>query len=167
MMINLRSALAIATFSVAALALGCSSPPPNEELPGEPVSGKVTVDGKNPNTYATILFVSVSDPSQTATAGLEPSGNFRGRAPLGKCKVALKISSGPGSGGGNMSSKGGSKGPPPGGPPTGAPSGGNKNAAPPKMSGAVDITPKMLDPNKSGVEVEVVPNADLTLEFKK
>ena len=160
--------------SCTAFVLGCSllsgcGDPPAESLPGHPVKGKVTVNGKELGTYCSIEFVSVSNPSETGNAGAEPSGNYGGRVPLGKCKVALKVGGPQGGGSGGSSNpyaKGGagfSKGPT--GPPQG--SGGNSSGAtaPPLMKGA-EIPKKFMDVKTSGVEVTVVEGQDLDIDFK-
>jgi len=109
----------------------------------------------------------VSDPSQKGLGGFDPGGNFNGKAPLGACKVAIKVSSAPP--GGGPPGAGSSRPPTAGGPPVGGPpkpGGDGKVSGPPKMAGS-EITPKMMDANKSGVEVNIVPNAKLDIDFKK
>ena len=146
-------------------ACGCADAPVDSTPPGEPVSGKITVDGKPPGTYASVEFVSVADPTNKAQAGVDPSGNFSGRAPLGKCKVALKTGGNSGGGSGGPSSRPpGAGGPPPSGPP--AKTGDGKSGGPPKMAGS-EITAKMQDPDKSGVEVDVIKGQKLDIDFKK
>ena len=145
---------------------GCGDKPP-ETLPGHPVKGKVTVNGKEPGTYANLEFVSVANPSESGGGNLDPAGNFSGRVPLGKCKVALKIGSGGGppggSSGGNPYGKGGSMTKGPTGPPPGA--GGNSGGAPALMKGA-EIPKKFQDVKTSGMEVDVVEGKDLNIDFK-
>jgi hypothetical protein len=150
----------------AALLTGCGDKPA-ETLPGHQVKGKVTFSSKAPGTFASIEFVSSSNPSETGSAGFDPSGNFAGRVPLGKCKVALKIGgppTGPGGGGafpkggGGFPKGGGPTGPPPG---VGGPPGSN---GPPLMKGA-EIPKKFTDPKTSGIEVTVVEGEDLNIDF--
>ena len=165
---NLRSFGCIAAMSAAWLiGLGCNKPA--DPLPGHPVKGKVSINGKAPNTYCSIEFVSVSDPEDKGEAGVDPSGTYAGRVPLGKCKVALKVST---PGGGGMTSGPSGKGSPPGGFPKGGPGGpagpgGPGGAtAPPKTQGATDIPVKFTDVKTSGITVEVVLNQDLDIDFK-
>jgi len=158
----LRRSSAFCVLLTGLAAFGCADAPKDEALPGEPISGKITVDGKQPGTYASLEFVSVADPSLKGQAGVDPGGNFSGRAPLGKCKVALKTgaaaSSGPPGASGSRPGSGGP--PPPSAMKSGDPTG------PPKMAGS-EITAKMQDPNKSGVEVDIVKDKKLEIDFKK
>ena len=142
------------------LLTGCGGPPA-ESSPGHPVNGKVTINGKEPGTFASIVFVSVANPSETGSAGVEPSGIFSGRVPLGKCKVALQIGGPPtGPGGGGAFPKGGGPTGPPGG--SGGPGGSN---GPPLMKGA-EIPKKFQDVKTSGIEVDVVEGKDVNIDFK-
>ncbi len=161
---RLRPFGCIAALSAAWL-IGSGCNKPVDPLPGNPVKGKVSINGKPPNTYCSIEFVSVSNPEDKGEAGVDPSGTFSGRVPLGKCKVALKVS-GPG---GGMTSGPSGKGSPPGGFPkggAGGPGGPGGATAPPKMQGATDIPIKFTDVKTSGIIVEVVLNQDLDIDFK-
>lgn len=148
---------------------GCGDKPA-DTLPGNPVKGKVTVNGKEPGTFCSIEFVSSANPSESGSAGVEPSGVYGGRVPLGKCKVALKLGgppAGSSGGGGNPYAKGGagfSKGGGPTGPPGGAGNGGAPTG-PPQTKGS-DIPKKFQDVKTSGIEVEVVAGQDLNIDFK-
>ena len=161
----LRRAIALLLFGVV---IGCGV---KEEPKGETVTGKLTVKGKAPGTFATLVFVSASDPSKTGGGSVDPTGMFSGQAPQGKVKVALKMGTAPGKGGpgGPQFPKGGPPGPG-GGPPTpGAPGpDAGKTSAPPKMAGAVEPPANAGDPQKSGVEIEVPKGGarDLTIDFK-
>jgi hypothetical protein len=147
--------------------VGCGG---TKEVPvGETVTGKLTIKGKAPGTFATLVFVSASDPSKTGGGSVDPTGMFSGQAPQGKVKVALKIGMGGGKGPGSGPQF--PKGPPAGGgPPTpGAPGpDAGKPSGPPKMAGAVEPPANAGDPQKSGVEIEVPKGGakDLTLDFK-
>ena len=168
--ITISSALLLGAMTI----IGCGEKP-QETLPGHPVKGKVTVNGKEPGTYASIEFVSVANPSETGSAGLDPSGNFAGRVPLGKCKVAIKVGAGggpPGGGGsgggssnpyGNSSKGGGPTGPPPGAGGSGGPGGGS--GGPPLSKGA-EIPKKFQDVKTSGIQVEVIDGQDVNIDFK-
>ncbi len=169
---RLRPFGCIAVLSAAWL-IGSGCNKPTDPLPGNPVKGKVSINGKPPNTYCSIEFVSVSNPEDKGEAGVDPSGTFAGRVPLGKCKVALKVS---GAGGGGMTSgPPGGKGTPPGGFPKGGagasgspggPTGPAGATAPPKMQGATEIPVKFTDVKTSGITVDVVLNQDLDIDFK-
>jgi hypothetical protein len=138
-------------------------------LPGHQIKGKVTINGKEPGTYANVEFVSVSNPSETGSAGFDPAGNFAGRVPLGRCKVCIKVgaSAGPPGGGGAFPKGGGPGGAgfPKGGGPTGPPGGGSGPTGPPLTKGA-DIPKKFTNVKTSGIEVDVVDGQDVNIDFK-
>ena len=165
--ILLGSGVAFMTMLVA----GCSEKAP-ETLSGHAVSGKITINGKEPATYCSMEFVSSTNSSETGSAGVEPSGSYSGRVPLGKCKVALKVSGGPPSGGSGGSSnpyaRGGSgysKGGGPSGPPAGSGGPGSGSGGPPLMRGA-EIPKKFQDVKTSGIEVDVIDGQALNIDFK-
>jgi hypothetical protein len=155
--------------------VGCGT----KEVPvGEPVSGTLTIKGKAPGTFATLEFVSASDPSKKGGGSVDPTGKFSGQAPEGRVKVGIKVGMGPTKGptgpqfpkGGGPPGQGNPYGPgAPGGPTPGAPGpDGGKMSGPPKMVGAVEIPTNAQDPQKSGVEIDVPKGGakDLTLDFK-
>ncbi|MFQ3593054.1 MAG: hypothetical protein SNJ82_07675 [Gemmataceae bacterium] len=163
-------------FLLLGLIVGCGS---KDIPPGELVSGTVTIKGKAPGTYATLEFVSASDPSKKGGGSVDPTGKFNGQAPEGRVKVAIKVGMGPTKGasgpqfpkGGPPPGQGNPYGPgAPGGPPTpGAPGpDGGKMTGPPKMAGAVEIPANAQDPQKSGVEIDVPKGGakELTIDFK-
>jgi hypothetical protein len=153
---------------VAMIALAGCSNPPAETMPGTMVKGKVTVSGKEPATYCLIKFQSVSNPTDSNSGSVDPTGRYSGRAPLGKCKVCLEVGGG-GSPSGNSSSnpygKGGAMSKGPTGPPPGAGGSGGGSSAPPLMKGA-EIPKKFTDVKTSGIEVTVVEGQDLDIDFK-
>jgi hypothetical protein len=168
-----RAARATGLFALTACAaaLGCGKA--DEPPPGEVVRGKITIKGKAPGTYCTITFASATDSNPLYAGSVDPTGNFAGRAPLGKVKAALKMGDtrgAPKTGGGPP----GAGGQPKGGPGPGSfPKGGGppnpETGAPPKNQGAAELSANAKDPNKSGVEFEVPPGgvSDLELKFDK
>jgi hypothetical protein len=153
----------------AALLTGCSEKPA-ETLPGHQVKGKVTFSGKEPGTFASLVFVSANDANETGSAGMDPSGVFSGRVPLGKCKVAVKVGgapTGPGGGGGFPKGGGGPGGGgfPKGGGPTGPPGGAGGGSNGPMAPKGLTIPQKFTDPKTSGVEVNIVDGEDVNIDF--
>ena len=147
---------------------GCGEPPA-ETIPGQPVQGKLTINGKEPGTYAAVDFVSVDNSNETGSGTVDPTGRFTARAPLGKCKVAIRVGASQGGlksnpGGSNyMKGGGGPTGPPPGVGGSGGPGGGQSGPA--AMKGA-DIPKKFTDLKTSGVIVDVVAGQELNIDFK-
>gem|GEM_PF-4928383 len=144
----------LSLFAGFAALVGCGGGTKSDPLPGTPISGKITIDGKPPGTYCSVQFVSVANPSDTGSGGVDPSGMYGSRVPPGRCKVALTFGSGGGSGGkaGGAFPKGNE--------------GGNKASGPPKMAGSVELPAKFQKPETSGIEVDVVAGKPLDIDFK-
>jgi hypothetical protein len=125
--------------------LGCSS---YKNPTVYAAQGKVTIDGKPIKGFAKIVFVSATDASKKATGIVDPSGNYNiSNLPPGACKVSLLPMNPPPS-----------SGPAPGVPPT-APVA--QNAGP-----FAEIHPKLLDPNKSGKQVDITQTSStLDIDF--
>ena len=159
--------LPVLVFMASFLLMGCS-PPSAEPLPGTPIHGKVSIGGKEPKTYLSFEFVSISDPSQTGSGGVDPQGNYSARVPLGKCKVWIKTSMGSGPPGGGGQSGGGQ---PPGAFPKGGGPGGSGGqsavAAPPKLKDATEIPKRYLDLKTTDMQVEILSaEQELNIDFK-
>ena len=149
-------------FSVIACGMvlaGCGGPKPPSE-PGSPISGTITVGGKPPGTYCSVQFVSVANASETGSGGVDPTGRYGARVPLGKCKVALVM------GAASTSSNPAAQYQAKGGAFPKAGQGDNKSSGPPKMAGAVDVPKQFQNPETSGIEVEVVAGKPLDIDFK-
>lgn len=139
---------------VAASLVGCGGSKPVAE-PGSPITGTITVSGKPPGTYCSVQFVSVANPSENGSGGVDPTGRYSARVPLGRCKVALILGA---SGGDKYQGKGGAF------PKAGE--GAKTGSGPPKMAGSVDVPEKLQNPETSGIEVDVVVGKTLDIDFK-
>jgi hypothetical protein len=151
-------------FAIVSLVLssGCGSK--DEPQPGEPVSGKISIKGKQPGTYCTVFFTT-GDDSTKLSAGVDPTGMFSGRAPQGHVKAYLVMgdtSAAPRMGG---SGGPGGAGFPKGGFPKGSDSAKDLKT-PPKNQGASELSANAKDPNKSGVEFDVPAGGVSNLELK-
>ena len=142
---TVRSFLTLSALSIILGSGGCGPKP--ELLPGEMVSGKLSIRGKAPGVAGNLEFVSATDKNQKASGSFDQDGTFRGRvSSAGNWKVALKS---------RMQA------PPPGAPPA---------ALPPLVGpGGAEISPNAQNASTSGVEIDVPAGGakDLVLDFTK